>query len=250
MSDIKFIGVEKTYGRKKQLKRILDDIDITLTRGECILLTGKNGCGKSTLLRILSGMLKPDEATVITGLQSSNWKKSRKLLRNQVMYLYQEPYMFDGTVYRNLSYAISGVDAKQKINQVLEWADLKHRENTEAKCLSGGEKQRVALAQAWLKQPDVLLLDEPTANMDDTSRKSTEALLKKFKDTGTALLIASHDINHFSHIMDKRFALIDGELNDVTNISESSQNNHDDQMNSVKKYANNISLFPQNTQKK
>lgn len=247
MSDIKFIGVDKSYGRKKQLKRILHDVDITLTRGECTLLTGKNGCGKSTLLRILSGMLKPDSATVTTGLQSQSWKKSRKLIRSQVMYLYQEPYMFDGTVYRNLSYATKSPDAKKEINQVLDWADLKHREHTEAKCLSGGEKQRVALAQAWLKQPDVLLLDEPTANMDDTSRRSTEALLQKFKEIGTALLIASHDVNHFNQIMDKRFALINGELVDVT---DDLLINHNGQINDMKDYANNISLFPQKNQNK
>lgn len=252
MSDIKFIGVEKTYGRSKDLKRILCDVDITLTRGECILLTGKNGCGKSTLLRILSGMLKPDEATVATGIQSSSWKKSRKLLRNKVMYLYQEPFMFDGSVHRNLSYAISGSDTKQKINQALEWADLKHRENTEAKCLSGGEKQRVALAQAWLKQPDVLLLDEPTANMDDTSRKATEALLKQFKESNTALLIASHDINHFSEIMDKRFALVDGGLIDVSDdieITHDSLSSSNAQVRNVQNYVDNVTPFPQNIQK-
>ena len=135
------------------------------------------------------------------------------------MYLYQEPYMFDGSVKRNLRYAAGAInDTKNSANniqQALQWANLEHRADTSAKCLSGGERQRVALAQAWLKRPSVLLLDEPTANMDEESRRSTEALLRKFKDSGTALLIARHDINHFQDTMDKRLQLEHGAITEI-----------------------------------
>jgi len=214
VNQIQFSGITKSFGKRKGKKLIINDLDISLTGGECTLLTGKNGSGKSTLLRILSGLIKPDSATINTGLQSLSWKQARKLLRKQVMYLYQEPYMFDGSVRRNLLYAVSGANARQRVNRALQWADLEHRAETEAKCLSGGEKQRVALAQAWLKQPLVLLLDEPTANMDDYSRHITEDLLLNFKKNGTALLIASHDPNHFYRVTDKNVSLIQGELVD------------------------------------
>ena len=219
INQIQFCGINKSFSskrfaRKKQQKLILNDLDITLSGGECTLLTGKNGSGKSTLLRILAGLIKPDRATIHHGLESLGWKKARKLLRKQFMYLYQEPYMFDGSVRRNLLYATAGHLTSQRINQALQWADLEHRADTQAKCLSGGEKQRVALAQAWLKQPLVLLLDEPTANMDDYSRQLTEELLLKFKNNDTALLIASHDPNHFYHVADKTLSLIDGALID------------------------------------
>ena len=214
VNQIQFSGITKSFGKGKRQKLIINDLDIALTGGECTLLTGNNGSGKSTLLRILSGLIKPDTATINNGLQSLSWKKARKLLRKQVMYLYQEPYMFDGSVRRNLLYAVSGANAKQRVNQALQWADLEHRADTEAKCLSGGEKQRVALAQAWLKQPLVLLLDEPTANMDDYSRRITEDLLLSFKNNGTALLIASHDPKHFYRVADNNVSLIEGELFD------------------------------------
>ena len=248
LTHIQFSQINKSYSKKyfgvftdtRNSKVILDDAEIELKGGECILLTGKNGSGKSTLLRILAGMLKPDSATISTGLESLSWKKANKLIRQQVMYLYQEPYMFDGSVTRNLEYALGrkkiGSKSAYQITQALKWANLEHRADTSAKCLSGGERQRVALAQAWLKQPSILLLDEPTANMDDESRRSTEDLLSKFKEIGTALLIASHDVNHFHQTMDKRLLLKDGL---IFEIGDNANEAHD-----------NISLFPNSGKRK
>jgi tungstate transport system ATP-binding protein len=240
---IQFTQINKNYSKKglaffnrKNLpKQILKNASIELKGGECVLLTGKNGSGKSTLLRILAGLLKPDSATIHTGFESLPWSKGHKLIRKQVMYSYQEPYMFDGTVKRNLEYAVNGRKSAYQITQALQWANLEHRADTSAKCLSGGEKQRVALAQAWLKQPNVLLLDEPTTNMDEESRRATEELLIKFKQMGVALLIASHDVNHFYQTMNKRLLLVDGELSEVDDVNDSK----------VSHYDNKIALFPQ-----
>ncbi len=245
LAHIQFTQIHKSYtkkslsfiSRKKNSGLILNNIEIELKGGECVLLTGKNGSGKSTLLRILAGLLKPDSAFINTGLESLSWKKANKLIRQHIMYLYQEPYMFDGSVRRNLAYAVHGEKSNYQITQALKWANLEHRADTSAKCLSGGERQRVALAQAWLKQPSVLLLDEPTANMDEESRRLTEDLLSKFKESGTALLIASHDINHFHHTMDKRLLLEDGLIMEMNNNDENSS--HD-----------NISIFPSKKQLK
>ncbi len=233
---IRYKEISKHYGKRKQRKTILNKANITLTGGECLLLSGKNGSGKSTLLRIMAGLLKPDSGQINTGLQSSSWKQARKILLKQVMYLHQEPYMFDGSLYRNLLYALgsSSLDKAskaEKIAHALEWAKLTHRKHTQARCLSGGEKQRVALAQAWLKQPRLLLLDEPTANMDTASRRWTEELLSQFKQSGTALLIASHDLNHFNQIMDKRLSLKNGILQEIK---------HDD----ITDFAENVMPFP------
>lgn len=216
---LQYSNVAKSFGKGKRSKNILKNTSITINKGECILLSGKNGSGKSTLLRILAGFLKPDSTTISTKQQSLTWKQARKLIRTHVMYLYQEPYMFEGSVYRNLSYALNGKYtaslSSTKIRQALKWADLEHREKIEAKCLSGGEKQRLALAQAWLKQPDFLLLDEPTANMDKHSKRRTGKLLSEFKESGTALLIATHDLDHLLHIMDRRLILEDGKITEL-----------------------------------
>ena len=246
---IHFSQINKRYSRKhfgfipnhKRSRLILDNAEIELKGGECILLSGKNGSGKSTLLRILAGLLKPNSATINTGLETLSWNKAHKTIRQKIMYLYQEPYMFDGSVRRNLDYAVQGSKSEHQIKQALKWANLEHRENTSAKCLSGGERQRVALAQAWLKQPSVLLLDEPTSNMDEESRRSTENLLSKFKEMGTALLIASHDINHFYQTMDKRLLLEDGVITEIRNDKEEVD---DISTNINKETHDNVSLFP------
>jgi len=205
-------NIIKSYGKGKHSKLILNNVELELKGGECTLITGKNGSGKSTLLRILSGLLAPNKANIEIGSLSLNWNKYRKLINNEVIYLYQEPYMFDGTVRKNLSYALHKDQPKEAVDQALKWAQLEHRANTQAKFLSGGEKQRVALAQAWLKKPAVLLLDEPTANMEIKSRERTEDLLSTFKESGTALYIASHDPNHFYRIMNHRLLLEEGQI--------------------------------------
>jgi len=235
---LQYKNIVKKYGKGKKNKSILKDVNLELIGGECTLITGKNGSGKSTLLRILGGLLKPDSGTIDTGLISMSWRKYRKVIRQDVMYLYQEPYMFDGTVRQNLAYALNKNQSKEDISDALKWAKLENRSDTQAKCLSGGERQRVALAQAWLKQPAVLLLDEPTANMDTKSRNRTEELLATFKESGTALYIASHDPNHFHQIMDKRLLLKNGYIIDANKADL-------DLIKNSSKQSENITVFPQ-----
>ena len=210
--NLQYKNIVKSYGKGRHTKLILDNVELSINEGECTLVTGKNGSGKSTLLRIVGGLLKPNKANIEIAHTSLTWKKYRKLINNTVIYLYQEPYMFDGSVRKNLSYALHKDQPREAVDQALKWAELEHRANTQAKYLSGGEKQRVALAQAWLKKPAVLLLDEPTANMDTKSRKRTEDLLLTFKESGTALYIASHDPNHFHRITNHRLLLEEGRI--------------------------------------
>lgn len=241
--NLQYKNIVKTYGKGKHSKLILNNVELAIKGGECTLVTGKNGSGKSTLLRIIGGLLAPNKATIETGSTTLSWTKYRKLIENEVMYLYQEPYMFDGTVRKNLSYALHKDQPKEAVDQALKWAELEHRSNTQAKCLSGGERQRVALAQAWLKQPAVLLLDEPTANMDTKSRRRTEELLSTFKETGTALYIASHDPNHFHRIMNHRLLLEEGRAvsDDADLLSDSNLLN----ANETEGFTNNIAHFPE-----
>ena len=211
---IKYTGLSKQYGKRI----IFTDLSFDLYEGETFLLTGINGSGKSTLLRIMSGLIEPDVGMVSVGSDDQamelSWSKQRGLLREQVMYLHQSPYMFDGTVEKNLEYVISktlsSTKKRQRIKEALQWSGLEPLSANQAKQLSGGEKQRVALARAWLRGSKVLLLDEPTTNLDQSSRLMTVKLLASLKAAGVSLIIASHEYQEFQSISDGRLQLNSG----------------------------------------
>ncbi|HHJ20520.1 MAG TPA: ABC transporter ATP-binding protein [Gammaproteobacteria bacterium] len=209
---IRFSGIIKRW----QKKMVLNQVDIELQGGHCILISGENGSGKSTLLRIMAGLLKPEQAYVDIGMGNLPWKRCLKLVRQQMMYLHQSPYLFDGSVEKNLSYVRSASGYKKPnqnaIHQAMAWADITHLAKQPTQGLSGGERQRVALARAKLKQPKILLLDEPTANLDQESRYRTVELLCGLKKQGVAIVIASHDPVHFLHVIDTRLHLQQGHL--------------------------------------
>jgi tungstate transport system ATP-binding protein len=204
--------------RKRFDKReVLNDIELNLQAGECTLLSGANGAGKTTLLRILSGLEKPDSSQIAFATDSLKpWRRCRSDLQKHILYLHQQPYMFDGSVRYNLGYALGkGLDKPSRrrlIDTAIDWAGLHHLTETPAKSLSGGERQRVSLARAWLRNPRILLLDEPTANLDHEARERTLDLLKSFKKQGIALLLASHDPLHFSAFIDRHLHLYKGRL--------------------------------------
>ncbi|MES9834720.1 MAG: ABC transporter ATP-binding protein [Candidatus Thiodiazotropha sp. DIVDIV] len=208
----------KVHSLKKHFAKrpVLHEISFSLESGRTHLLSGDNGAGKTTLLRILAGLEKPDSIQVDLGRGLLNWRGIKKDLQHHSLYLHQHPYMFDGTVSYNLNYAISEKltkhERRRQIDEALEWADLKDLAAAPAKSLSGGEKQRVSLARAWLKRPDILLLDEPTANLDQESRYRTLSLLEAFKSSGTAMLLASHDPMHFPSLIDQHLHLDQGKL--------------------------------------
>jgi tungstate transport system ATP-binding protein len=124
--------------------------------------------------------------------------------------------MFDGSVRYNLGYALGrDLDKPSRsrlLDEAIGWAGLEQLTDTHAKLLSGGERQRVSLARAWLRNPPILLLDEPTANLDQEARERTLELLKSLKEQGIALLLASHDPLHFTALIDRHLHLYEGHL--------------------------------------
>ncbi|MES9991580.1 MAG: ABC transporter ATP-binding protein [Candidatus Thiodiazotropha sp.] len=198
-------------------RRLLDGIDLSLERGECVLLTGGNGAGKTTLLRILAGLERPDSCCIsIADENPRSWRRCRSDLHKRILYLHQHPYMFDGSVRYNLGYALPrGLNKQTRqrlVDSAIDWAELGYLQETPAKSLSGGERQRVSLARARLRNPRILLLDEPTANLDQTARQRTLDLLNSFKEQGIALLLASHDPLHFTALIDRHIHLYEGRL--------------------------------------
>ena len=185
--------------RKSISNRTVLDIDeLTVAQGECVVLHGENGAGKSTLLKILSGLVMPDRGVAAIDGVTLSWRQALRVFRKEVVYLHQTPYLFDRSVEDNIAYGLkrripSREEVKLKVAEALEWAELSHLAKRNARELSGGEKQRVALTRARILAPRLLLLDEPTTAMDRHSRDQSFALIQDLARNGNAVYIATHE---------------------------------------------------------
>ncbi|OGB44332.1 MAG: phosphate ABC transporter ATP-binding protein [Burkholderiales bacterium RIFCSPHIGHO2_12_FULL_67_38] len=187
-------------------------ITLTIQAGERVALVGPNGCGKSTLLRTLHGLLP------IASGQREVPQASR------IAMLFQRPHMMRMSVRRNLQLGLwlSGVPWRQtdeRARQALARVELAHLAERNGRALSGGQQQRVALARAWALQPDVWLLDEPTASLDPHAKRDVEALIAGFGDELPApgrqpptLVFASHNLGQVKRLADRVIYLEQGRL--------------------------------------
>ena len=184
---------------------------------QCTLLTGKNGSGKTTLLKIMSGLLKPKTGIIhYQGLELP-WKQAKPYIQKDIIYLHQQPYLFDASVADNIAYGLyrageSKSAAHHKVMQALDWANLTHLAHRSAKQLSGGEKQRVAVTRARILSPRLLLLDEPTASMDSDAKQQTNLLLQRLKSEGVSIMLSSHETHIIEPIADRHFHIEDGAI--------------------------------------
>ncbi|OMH29064.1 energy-coupling factor ABC transporter ATP-binding protein [Motiliproteus sp. MSK22-1] len=223
---LKVRGLTKRYGQKQ----ILDIDKLDLYAGQAVLLSGKNGAGKSTLMKILAGIErynegslyykedrnKEDQARHQRFLQFSFLRKKLSL-SNGIIYLHQHPFLFDISVRDNLAYGLKCQRMAKKqqaqiVQKALNWSGLEHLADRNAKTLSGGEMQRIALARAWVLDPKLLLLDEPTANMDTESREQTSFLIRRLINQGTGVVICSHETKPDNRLIDRVLHLDNGKL--------------------------------------
>ncbi|PCH85186.1 MAG: energy-coupling factor ABC transporter ATP-binding protein [Piscirickettsiaceae bacterium] len=209
-------------------KPVLDIQTFAVPAHQCTLITGRNGSGKTTLLKIMSGLLKPNTATIEYQGLTMNWKQAKPYIQKDIIYLHQQPYLFDASVADNIAYGLhrageSKATAHTKVMQALDWADLSHLAHRSAKQLSGGEKQRVALTRARILSPRLLLLDEPTASMDIDSKRQTSELLQRLKTEGVSIMISSHETHTIEHIADQHVHLENGQLTPLVLKSDSNK---------------------------
>jgi len=207
-------------------KSVLNIDKLTIDSRQCTLLTGRNGSGKTTLFKIMSGLLKPNHACIhYQGLQMS-WSQAKPYIQRDIIYLHQQPYLFDASVADNIAYGLyrageNKASAHKKVSQALDWADLTHLAHRPAKQLSGGEKQRVALTRARILSPRLLLLDEPTASMDSDAKLQTSVLLQRLKSEGVSIIISSHEAHTVNKIADRHLQIEDGQIQLLSKTSPS-----------------------------
>ena len=182
-------GVDLNYGSVPALC----GVDLRIAAGERVALIGANGSGKSTLLRVLHGLLKPSAGSVL-----------RDGAMRQAM-VFQRPFALRITVLANVALALwlRGVrwrDAKEQALDALGRVGLAGLALRNARALSGGQLQRLALARAWSLKPHVLLLDEPTASLDPHAKREVEALMAEFAEAGMTLVFASHNLGQVKRL--------------------------------------------------
>jgi len=177
-------------------------------------LTGPNGAGKSTLLRVMALLVTPQTGSIaFAGSERHDLARQRQ----RVTLVEQSPYLFNGSVTDNLSYVLKlrGIDSRERsmrIGATLAIVGLKGFEHRQAKQLSGGEIQRVALARALVLKPELLLLDEPTANIDSNSLQAYETLLGGLPGYGVTVVFSTHDPSQSRRLGEEVLRLENGHL--------------------------------------
>ncbi|MEM1515336.1 MAG: ABC transporter ATP-binding protein [Thermoproteota archaeon] len=192
----------------------MDKVNLSVPYGDSIALVGPNGAGKTTLLRIIDLLEKPNGGEVwLEGEKVNYSNRDLHILRRKIGFVPQRPILFNASVFDNVAYGLkvrglSSHEIEKKVKNVLELVQLSRVEKRNAIKLSGGEMQRVSLAQALVTEPHLLLLDEPTSNLDPRSISIIEEVLKNInRNRNTTIIMASHDLQQVRDLT-KRIAIL------------------------------------------
>lgn len=183
-------------------KRIIDDLSLSLDAGTRTIIVGPNGAGKSVLLRLCHGLLRPT-----TGAITWNSAESPNAARRQAM-VFQRPVLLRRSAAANICYAlaIAGVPASlrgARADEALAKVGLNGFARQPARVLSGGEQQRLAIARVWALRPEILFLDEPTANLDPGSTHEIERVIASMHAAGTKIVMVTHNLGQARRLGDE-----------------------------------------------
>jgi tungstate transport system ATP-binding protein len=230
MSLIEVAGLNHSYGERK----VLQDLNLGIGKGEVFALIGPTGAGKTTLLRIIDLLEVPGAGQIyFDGKCIPRSGKQRLEIRRRMSFIHQKPQVFNLSVYDNVACGLrwrrEGKNKiAEKVDHILEMVGLEGYRNRNARTLSGGEAQRVALARSLVLEPEVLLLDEPTANLDPVSTAKIEQLISYVaKRHNTTMIMATHDMSQGQQLADRIGVLLAGRLaqtGNATDVFRSPQN--------------------------
>lgn len=194
-------------------KHILGPIDLKIDKGDIAVILGPNGSGKTSLLKALHGILKPKEGTI-------RWSCLKTESIRKQMFVFQTPIMLRRSVFENLTYPlllrkISKEQANYQAARWLDRIDLRTSMQVPATRLSGGEKQKLALARALITEPEMLFLDEPCASLDGKTTYEIESLLQSCVANGTTIMMSTHDIGQAKRLAKNIYFLNKGILESI-----------------------------------
>ncbi len=198
---------------RRRGKVLVGPIDLNLDgQGTCVIL-GPNGSGKTTLLRMLHGIARLHDGTI-------TWACDTKTARNAQAFVFQQPVMLRRSVADNLAYPLQmrGMARGEAAGMARDWAaraGLTDMLDRSATVLSGGEKQKVALARALIQDPELVFLDEPSASLDGRATREIEEILLECSAAGTQLILSTHDLGQARRLADRVVFLLNGNVHET-----------------------------------
>ena len=208
------LDIHKHYGKKP----VLRGVSLNVERGDIVLIRGQSGIGKTTFLNIISGIDLPDKGSVIIDSKDitkmSENERAKFRLRKIGLIFQSMNLIEDLSVIENIALPLklAGKKWKKRVNELLQYLNIENVKHSFTTELSGGEMQRVAIARAIANEPEILIADEPTSNLDDENTENIVNLLRKInKEMNMSIIIATHD-PRMENLDAKRFFMKEGKL--------------------------------------
>ncbi len=205
-------NISKSFGKR----RVVNDVSVSVSKGEVVGLLGPNGAGKSTSFYMIVGLLRPESGSILLGGEDITKKPIHERCRAGIGYLPQEASIFRKmTVYDNIMTALdftdySKAEAKQRLEQLVDEFHLNHVVKSYGYALSGGERRRVEIARCLATEPDFILLDEPFAGIDPISVADIQVMVQQLKNRGIGVLITDHNVRDTLSITDRGYIITEG----------------------------------------
>jgi putative ABC transport system ATP-binding protein len=226
-------GLRKEYGREGGLVRAVNSVDLEVARGEALAIMGPSGCGKSTLLHLIGGLDRPSAGELwLAGrrIDRLSERELARLRRHEVGFVFQAYHLMDElTAQENVELPAllagrSPGEARRRARQLLDQVGLAERADYLPSALSGGQRQRVAIARALANEPQLVLADEPTGNLDSAATLEVLRLFEALHAAGLTLVIVTHD-ERIAATADRLISMRDGTFVDETHLAGGTRGN-------------------------